>query len=74
MEWLVPFMLIVAGAMSIGAERLLRHYLSQHCEARLFQKRSYYSAQELADRFARRLPLSWAMIGFGVFWTLSNFI
>lgn len=75
MDWFVPLALIAMGTLSIGIEHMLRRYLDgNHDGARQFQKNSYYSAREMADRFARRLPLSWAMIGFGLFWTITNLI
>jgi hypothetical protein len=74
MEWFVPLALIVCGVLCIAIEHMLRRYISTHFESRSFQKKSYYSAQQLADRFTKRMPLSWAMIAFGVFWTITNII
>jgi hypothetical protein len=74
MDWLIPLALIVAGVLCLGIEHILRRYISSHLEAKNFQKQSYYSLQEVADRFTRRMPLSWAMIAFGLFWTVTNLI
>jgi len=74
MEWLVPLALIGMGMLSIAIEHMLRRYVESRLEPGHFQKSRYYSLQQLAERFERRQPLSWAMITFGFFWCLTNLV
>lgn len=70
MEWLFPVLLILGGVITLGFESVLHRYLKKHGD----KHSGYYSLTEISDRFARREPLSWAMIAFGVFWSVTNLI
>lgn len=71
MDWLIPIAMIVTGALSIALERILRRHLEQR---RVQGAGEYYSLHQVSERFSRRVPLSWTLIGVGIFWSITNLI
>lgn len=72
MEWLIPALLMAVGVLTLAFECVLRRFMAKHGDES--KPEGYYSLHEISGRFARRQPVSWAMIAFGVFWSITNLL